>query len=127
MARIAGVTLPNNKRVEIALTYIHGIGLTRSQQILKQVKIDQSTRVEDLSDAQITQISGVIDENYQVEGELRQIVARNIRRLKEIRCYRGIRHRMGLPVRGQQTRTNAVTRKGRSIAVGGLNPKITKK
>jgi small subunit ribosomal protein S13 len=125
MARIAGVDLPSNKRVEIALTYIYGIGPTTSKQILQLTKVNPDTRVEKLSDDEIQRIQNAL-EGKVLEGELRQLVFRNIKRLKDIRSYRGIRHKLGLPVRGQRTRTNAVTRKGKNIAVGGLKRKLEK-
>lgn len=125
-ARIGGVDIPLEKRIEIALTYIHGISHTTSTKILVQAKIDPSKRTKQLGEADLKVISGIIEKNYKIEGELRQTVFRNIKRLKDIRCYRGIRHRLGLPVRGQRTRTNAVTRKGRNIAVGGLKRKLEK-
>ncbi|MDO5734695.1 MAG: 30S ribosomal protein S13 [Eubacteriales bacterium] len=112
MARIAGVDLPNEKRVEIGLTYIFGIGRTTSNDILKKCEINPDTRVKDLSEDEITKIREIIDNEYHVEGDLRREVAMNIKRLTEIGCYRGRRHRMGLPVRGQRTKTNARTRKG---------------
>ena len=112
MARIAGVDLPKEKRVEIGLTYIYGIGLKSSQKILEAAKVDPNTRVKDLTDEQEKSIRKVIDESYKVEGDLRREVALNIKRLTEIGCYRGLRHRRGLPVRGQRTKTNARTRKG---------------
>ena len=112
MARISGVDLPREKRVEIGLTYIYGIGLPSSQKILKQAGVNPDTRVKDLTDDQINLIRKEIDENYKVEGDLRREVALNIKRLTEIGCYRGLRHRRGLPVRGQRTKTNARTRKG---------------
>ena len=112
MARIAGVDLPKEKRVEIGLTYIYGIGLKSSQKILEAAKVDPNTRVKDLTDEQEKSIRKVIDESYKVEGDLRREVALNIKRLTEIGCYRGIRHRRSLPVRGQRTKTNARTRKG---------------
>ena len=112
MARIAGVDLPKEKRVEIGLTYIYGIGLTTSQKILAKTGINPDTRVKDLTDDQVNLIRKEIDENYKVEGDLRREVALNIKRLTEIGCYRGLRHRRGLPVRGQRTKTNARTRKG---------------
>ncbi len=126
MARIVGINLPENKRIEIALTYIYGIGLTTSQRILELTQVDPNTRVKDLTEPMIRKISEVIDKEYKVEGEVKQEVLRNIKRLQEIRSYRGIRHKVGLPVRGQNTRTNCVTRKGKNIAVGGLKVKITK-
>ena len=112
MARIAGVDLPREKRVEIGLTYIYGIGRTSSNRILAEAKVDPNTRVRDLTDDEVKRISAVIDESKTVEGDLRREIAMNIKRLQEIGCYRGIRHRKGLPVRGQKTKTNARTRKG---------------
>ena len=112
MARIAGVDLPREKRVEIGLTYIYGIGRVSSNKILEAANVDPSTRVKDLTDDEVKRISAVIDETMMVEGDLRRDVALNIKRLQEIGCYRGIRHRKGLPVRGQKTKTNARTRKG---------------
>ena len=112
MARIAGVDLPREKRVEIGLTYIYGIGRVSSNKILEAANVDPSTRVKDLTDNEVKRISAVIDETMMVEGDLRRDVALNIKRLQEIGCYRGIRHRKGLPVRGQKTKTNARTRKG---------------
>ena len=112
MARIAGVDLPREKRVEIGLTYIYGIGRTSSNRILADAGVDPNTRVRDLTDDEVKRISTVIEETQLVEGELRREVAMNIKRLQEIGCYRGIRHRRGLPVRGQKTKTNARTRKG---------------
>lgn len=112
MARIAGVDLPREKRVEIGLTYIYGIGRSRSLEILRKTGINPDTRVRDLTDDEINRLRETIEKEYTVEGDLRREVALNIKRLIEIRCYRGIRHRMGLPVRGQRTRTNARTRKG---------------
>ena len=111
MARLAGVDLPREKRVEIGLTYIYGIGLSRSQEILKKAGINPDTRVKDLTDEQVQAIRNAID-GYTLEGDLRREVALNIKRLTEIGCYRGLRHRKGLPVRGQRTKTNARTRKG---------------
>ena len=112
MARIAGVDLPREKRVEIGLTYIYGIGRASSNRILEAANVDPSTRVRDLTDEEVKRISAVIDETQTVEGDLRREIALNIKRLQEIGCYRGIRHRKGLPVRGQKTKTNARTRKG---------------
>ena len=112
MARIAGVDLPREKRVEIGLTYIYGIGRVSSNKILEAANVDPSTRVKDLTDDEVKRISAVIYETMMVEGDLRRDVALNIKRLQEIGCYRGIRHRKGLPVRGQKTKTNARTRKG---------------
>ena len=112
MARIAGVDLPREKRVEIGLTYIYGIGRVSSNRILEAANVDPNTRVRDLTDEEVKRISAVIDETQTVEGDLRREIALNIKRLQEIGCYRGIRHRKGLPVRGQKTKTNARTRKG---------------
>ena len=112
MARVSGVDLPKEKRVEVGLTYIYGIGLSSSQKILKKAGISPDVRVKDLTDDDLAKIRKVIDESYTVEGDLRREVALNIKRLTEIGCYRGIRHRRGLPVRGQRTKTNARTRKG---------------
>ena len=112
MARIAGVDLPREKRVEIGLTYIYGIGRVSSNRILEAANVNPDTRVRDLTDEEVKRISAVIDETQTVEGDLRREIALNIKRLQEIGCYRGIRHRKGLPVRGQKTKTNARTRKG---------------
>ena len=123
MARIAGIDLPRDKRIEIALTYIYGIGLKTSQKILAQAGINPDTRVKDLIEAETDKIREVITENYQVEGDLRREIALNIKRLNEIGCYRGIRHRRGLPVRGQRTKTNARTRKGPKRTISGKKKK----
>ena len=112
MARISGVDLPRDKRVEIGLTYIYGIGLASSRRILSEANVSLDTRVRDLTDDEVRRISAVINETQVVEGDLRREIAMNIKRLKEIGCYRGKRHRSGLPVRGQKTKTNARTRKG---------------
>ncbi len=112
MARIAGVDLPRDKRIEIGLTYIYGIGRVSANKVLEAAGVDPSTRVKDLTDDEVKKISTVIDETLTVEGDLRREVALDIKRLQEIGCYRGIRHRKGLPVRGQKTKTNARTRKG---------------
>ena len=112
MARISGVDLPREKRVEIGLTYIYGIGRVSSNRILAEANVNPDTRVKDLTDDEVKRISSVIDETQTVEGDLRREIAMNIKRLQEIGCYRGIRHRKGLPVRGQKTKTNARTRKG---------------
>ncbi|MBO4934852.1 MAG: 30S ribosomal protein S13 [Clostridia bacterium] len=112
MARISGVDLPNEKRVEIGLTYIYGIGRTRSNEILSKTGINPDTRVKDLTDDEVSKIREFIEANYSVEGDLRREVALDIKRLVEIGCYRGVRHRKGLPVRGQRSKTNARTRKG---------------
>ena len=118
MARVAGVDLPDSKRVEIGLTYVYGIGLTRSQHILKATGIDPNTRVKDLNEQQLSLLTNFINENFVVEGDLRREVQQNIKRLMDIGCYRGLRHRRGLPARGQRTRTNARTRKGPRRTVG---------
>jgi small subunit ribosomal protein S13 len=112
MARIAGVNLPREKRVEIGLTYIYGIGRSTSQKILGNLSLDKDTKVRDLTDEEVTRLRTYIDQNVEVEGDLRRERSQNIKRLMEIGCYRGLRHRRGLPVRGQRTRTNARTRKG---------------
>ena len=125
MARIAGVDLPRDKRVEIGLTYIHGIGLTRSQQMLEAVEVPPDTKVRDLTDAEVVAIRNFIDSNYRVEGDLRREVSQNIKRKIEIGSYQGLRHRRGLPVRGQRTHTNARTRKGRRPPVAGKK-RVTK-
>ena len=118
MARISGVDLPNNKRIEIALTYIYGIGRISATKIVEQTKIDPDLRAKNLSDEQISQIRGVIESDYMVEGDLRRVTNLNIKRLMDLGNYRGLRHRRGLPVRGQRTKTNARTRKGpRRLAV----------
>ncbi|HBB36005.1 MAG TPA: 30S ribosomal protein S13 [Cyanobacteria bacterium UBA8803] len=127
MARIASVDLPRDKRVEIGLTYIYGIGLSRSQEILKATGINPDTRVKDLTDAEVAALRTAVETNYQVEGDLRRWEAMNIKRLIDIGTYRGRRHRLGLPVRGQRTRTNARTRRGRRIAVAGKKKAPAKK
>ena len=127
MARIAGVVIPSDKQVHIALTYIHGIGRTLARDILAAAKIEPTTRVKDLTEAEENKIREIIDSEYTVEGDLQRLVANNIKRLKDINAYRGLRHKAGLPTRGQRTRTNARTRKGRAIAVGGTQPKAASK
>ncbi|GAB5481958.1 MAG: 30S ribosomal protein S13 [Parasphingorhabdus sp.] len=119
MARIAGVNIPTNKRVIIALTYIHGIGRTKAAEIVEKLKIDPARRVQDLSDQEVLQIRETIDADLTVEGDLRRETAMNIKRLMDLACYRGLRHRKGLPVRGQRTHTNARTRKGKPKAIAG--------
>ena len=119
MARIAGVDLPRDKRVEIGLTYIYGIGLSRSKEILAASKVNPDTRVKDLSDSDVAALREAVESNYQIEGDLRRWEAMNIKRLIDIGTYRGRRHRMVLPVRGQRTRTNARTRRGRRLTVAG--------
>jgi len=118
LARIAGVDLPKRKRVEVGLTYIYGIGRSSSQQILAKLNIDPSTKTDDLSESEINSIRKLIDSEYKVEGELRTQVSMNIKRLMDMGCYRGLRHRKGLPVRGQRTHTNARTRKGPRRIIG---------
>jgi len=127
MARIEGVNLPSNKRIEYALPYIFGIGLPKAQIILRKVNVDFNTRVRDLTDEQITRIQKEITDNYRVEGELRKEITLNIKRLQEISSYRGLRHKRGLPVRGQRTKTNARTRKGPKKQAVALKRKVTKK
>ena len=119
MARIAGINIPTNKRVIIALTYIHGIGRTTAVQIADKLGIDHKTRVQDLTDEEVLRIRETIDEEHRVEGDLRRETAMNIKRLMDLRSYRGLRHRAGLPVRGQRTHTNARTRKGKAKPIAG--------
>ena len=119
MARIAGVNLPTNKRVVIALTYLHGIGTTKAQEITSKLSIAAERRVQDLSDQEVLQIREAIDAGHTVEGDLRRQTAMNIKRLMDLACYRGLRHRKGLPVRGQRTHTNARTRKGKAKPIAG--------
>lgn len=123
MARIAGVDLPRNKRMEIALTYIYGIGRTTAKKILAEAGVDENTKSDNLTDAELTRIRQIIDTKYKVEGDLRREVSMNIKRLMDIGCYRGLRHRKGLPVRGQRTHTNARTRKGPRRSVVGKRKK----
>ncbi|HET7334209.1 MAG TPA: 30S ribosomal protein S13 [Rhizomicrobium sp.] len=125
MARIAGVNIPTQKRVVIGLTYIHGIGPAKAREICAKVGIADDRRVSDLADAEVIQIRDAIDQDYLVEGDLRRDVAMNIKRLMDLGCYRGLRHRKGLPVRGQRTHTNARTRKGPAKAIAGKK-KVTK-
>jgi len=126
MARIAGVDLPRDKRSEIGLTYIYGIGRTRAAQTLAAVSVDPSTRIRDLTEDQVKLLRDYIEANFQVEGDLRREVAQNIKRKVDIGCYQGIRHRRGLPVRGQRTHTNARTRKGPRRTVGGIKKRVRK-
>ncbi len=119
MARIAGVDLPNSKRVEIALTYIYGIGRTLARRIVDESGVDHDTRVSKLTDGEIAELRGIIEKDYKIEGELRTEISMNIKRLIDIGSYRGLRHRRGLPLRGQRTRTNARTRKGKKKTVAG--------
>ncbi|MCD6309108.1 MAG: 30S ribosomal protein S13 [Candidatus Eremiobacteraeota bacterium] len=118
MARIAGVDLPKDKRVEVALTYIYGLGRSSSRKILKSVDVNPDTRVKNLTEEEVSRLREEIEKNYKVEGDLRREVTQNIKRLVEIGCYRGLRHRRGLPVRGQRTKTNARTRKGPKRTIG---------
>ena len=127
MARIAGVDLPRDKRIEIGLTYIYGIGLTRAKDVLKATGVNPDTRVKDLSDADVSLLREEVEENYQIEGDLRRLESMNIKRLMDIGTYRGRRHRLGLPVRGQRTRTNARTRRGGRRTVAGKKKAPSKK
>ena len=127
MARIASVTIPNEKQVWIALTYVYGVGRTTSKAILAEAKIEPTTRVKDLTEAEVQKINDLIGSKYTVEGDLKRLVTNNIKRLKDINSYKGVRHKAGLPVNGQRTRTNARTRKGKAIAVGGAQPKAASK
>lgn len=127
MARISGVAIPDNKQVQVALTYVYGIGPKTSVSILESAKVDLTIRVKDLTDAEIGRIQDYINEHLSVEGELQRVVAGNIKRLKEINSYRGIRHKNSLPSRGQRTRTNARTRRGRKTTVGGTTKKAPSK
>ena len=124
MARIAGIDLPRNKRIEIALTYIYGIGRTTASRVLREAKVDPSTKTSELNDGEITSIRQEIDHTCKVEGDLRREVSMNIKRLMDLGCYRGLRHRRGLPVRGQRTHTNARTRKGPRRSVVGKRKKV---
>jgi len=127
MARISGVTIPNEKQIHVALTYVYGIGPKFSRDILSAAKVEPTVRVKDLTDAEIGRISDVISENYTVEGELQRIVTGNIKRLKDINTYRGMRHKANLPSRGQRTKTNARTRRGKKTTVGGTAKKVASK
>lgn len=127
MARISGVTIPAEKQVWIALTYVHGIGRKTAQDILTAAKVDHTARVKNLTDGEISGIQEVINADYTVEGELQRIVAGNIKRLKDIKSYRGERHSRSLPSRGQRTKTNARTRRGRKVTVGGTAKKVASK
>ena len=126
MARIAGVTIPNEKQVWIALTAVYGIGRTTSKAILAAAKIEPTTRVKDLTEADEQKLNDIISK-YTVEGDLKRLVTNNIKRIKDVNSYKGLRHKAGLPVNGQRTRTNARTRKGKAIAVGGAQPKAASK
>lgn len=127
MARIAGVTIPNEKQVGIALTYVYGIGPKFAGDILAKAKVEPTVRVKNLTDDEVTRISDVIAANYTVEGELQRVVTANIKRLKDIKAYRGVRHAANLPSRGQRTRTNARTRRGKKVTVGGTAKKVASK
>jgi small subunit ribosomal protein S13 len=127
MARISGVTIPNEKQVHIALRYLYGVGPTNSLQILAEAKVEPTVRVKNLTDSEISRIQEVINGTYTVEGELQRIVTGNIKRLKDINSYRGLRHKANLPSRGQRTKTNARTRRGRKVTVGGTAKKAPSK
>ncbi len=127
MARISGVTIPDAKQVQIALTYVYGVGPKAATDIVTAAKVEPTVRVKDLTDTEISRIQEVINENYTVEGELQRIVATNIKRLKDINAYRGLRHKNNLPTRGQRTRTNGRTRRGKKTTVGGTNKKAPSK
>lgn len=127
MARISGVTIPDNKQLHVALTYVYGIGPKISQEIIDHTKIDPTIRVKDLTDTEISKIQDYINENYTVEGDLQRVVTANIKRLKDIGAYRGLRHSRNLPSRGQRTRTNARTRRGKKVTVGGTKKKVAAK
>jgi small subunit ribosomal protein S13 len=126
-ARISGVTIPDQKQVWVSLTYVHGIGPKTSRDILSKAKVQETTRVKDLTDAEISRIQDIINADYVVEGELQRIVSGNIKRLKDIKAYRGIRHSQNLPSRGQRTKTNARTRRGKKVTVGGTAKKVASK
>lgn len=127
MARISGVTIPDAKQIHVALTYVYGIGPKTSADILAVAKVDPTTRAKNLTDGEISKIQDVINDNYTVEGELQRVVATNIKRLRDIKSYRGERHAKALPSRGQRTRTNGRTRRGKRVAVGGAQPKSASK
>lgn len=127
MARISGVTIPTDKQVQIALTYVYGIGPKKAADTLTAAKVEPTVRVKDLTDAEISRIQDFINENYIVEGELQRIVTGNIKRLKDINAYRGLRHKANLPSRGQRTKTNARTRRGKKTTVGGTAKKVASK
>lgn len=127
MARIAGVDIPSEKQVQIALTYIYGVGPKFARDILAAANVEPTTRVKDLTEAEEQRIREIVDRDYTVEGDLQRLVTNNIKRLKDINAYRGLRHKAGLPVNGQRTRTNARTRKGKSVAVGGTQKKAASK
>lgn len=127
MARISGVTIPGDKQVEIALTYVYGVGRKSSQDILAAAKIDPTVRVKNLTETEISKLQEIINDKYTVEGDLQRIVTANIKRLRDISAYRGLRHRANLPSRGQRTRTNARTRRGKKVTVGGTKKKVAAK
>lgn len=127
MARLSGVTIPDSKQVGVSLTYIYGIGPKTSMNILEQAKIDPTVRVKNLSDAELGRIQEVINNDYTIEGELQRIITGNIKRLRDIKAYRGLRHQQNLPSRGQRTRTNARTRRGKKVTVGGTAKKAPSK
>jgi len=127
MARISGVTLPNEKQIHVALTYVYGIGPKTSADILAKAKVEPTVRVKNLTDDEVSRIGEVIAANYTVEGELQRVVTANIKRLKDIKAYRGMRHAANLPSRGQRTRTNARTRRGKKVTVGGTAKKVAAK
>ncbi len=127
MARISGVTIPNEKLIWVSLTYVYGIGPKTSYEILKQAGVETTIRTKDLTDAEISRIQEVISSNYTVEGELQRVVSGNIKRLKDIKSYRGIRHGLNLPTRGQRTKTNARTRRGKKVTVSGTAKKVAAK
>lgn len=127
MARISGVTIPSEKQVWVGLTYVYGIGPKTSDDILVAAKVERTVRVKDLTDAEVSRIQDVINEKYTVEGELQRIVSGNIKRLKDINAYRGLRHKANLPAHGQRTKTNARTRRGRKVTVGGTAKKVASK
>jgi small subunit ribosomal protein S13 len=127
MARISGVTIPDNKQIQIALTYVYGVGQKSSSEILHDAKVEPTVRTKDLTDAEISRIQEVINSNYTVEGDLQRIITGNIKRLQDINAYRGLRHKAHLPSRGQRTRTNARTRRGKKVTVGGTAKKAPSK
>lgn len=127
MARIAGIVIPSEKQVQIALTYVYGIGPKFASTILAAAIVEPTTRVKDLTEAEEQRIREIIDKDYTVEGDLQRLVTNNIKRLKDVNAYRGLRHKAGLPVNGQRTRTNARTRKGKAVAVGGTQKKAASK
>ena len=127
MARISGVTIPNDKQIWVALTYVYGIGPKSSNDILAGAKVDPTVRVKDLTDSEVARIQDIISEKYVVEGELQRLVSGNIKRLKDIKAYRGLRHSANLPSRGQRTKTNARTKRGKKVTVGGTAKKVASK